>query len=87
MEKPRPAEAEDREENMIASRKTLLYSELIRHLSEEGIEFVDKTANGGGLYFFSETEAENLKQKDYPVFFAEKGTKGTNHRPAWYIKL
>lgn len=69
---------------MIASRTKLIYGELIRHFDEEGIEYVDKTANGGGLYFFNEMEAENLKQKDYPVFFAENGT---GHRPAWYIKL
>ena len=55
--------------------------------SESVQEHVDKTVNGGSLYFFSETEAENLKKKDYPVFFAEKGTKGTDHRPAWYIRF
>ena len=72
---------------MIAPRTKLLYGELIRHFDEEGIEYVDKTVNGGSLYFFSETEAENLKKKEYPVFFAEKGTKGTDHRPAWYIRF
>lgn len=72
---------------MIASRTKLLYRELIRHFDEEEIEYVDKTVNGGSLYFFSESEAEHLKKKDYPVFYAKNGTKGTDHRPAWYIKL
>lgn len=89
-EKPQPVRTEKKEEEengMIASRTKLLYKELIRHFDEEEIEYVDKTANGGSLYFFSETEANNLKKKNYPVFFAEKGTKGTGHRPAWYIKI
>lgn len=89
-EKPRPKRAEAKEEtedSMIAASTKLIYKELIRHFGEEGIEYVDKTASGGSLYFFSDTEAENLKSKDYHVFYAEKGTKGTEHRPAWYIKL
>ena len=88
-EKPQPVRTEEVEKRnrMIAQRTKLLYRELVRHFDEEGIEYIDKTVNGGSLYFFSETEAENLKKKDYPVFYAEKGTKGTNHRPAWYIKL
>lgn len=72
---------------MIAPRMKLLYRELVRHFDEEGIEYVDKTVSGGSLYFFSETEAENLKKKDYPVLYAASGSKATNHRPAWYIKL
>lgn len=88
-EKPQPVRSEEAKKgnSMIAPRTKLLYRELIRHFDEEGIEYIDKTVNGGSLYFFSETEAESLKKKDYPVFFAEKGTKGTDHRPAWYIKL
>lgn len=72
---------------MIAPMTKLLYRELIRHFDEEGIDYVDKTVSGGSLYFFSDTEAESLKKKGYPVMFAEKGTKGTDHRPAWYIKI
>ena len=72
---------------MIAPMTKLLYRELIRHFDEEGIDYVDKTVSGGSLYFFSDTEAENLKKKGYPVMFAEKGTKGTDHRPAWYVKI
>ena len=88
-EKPQPVRSEEAKKgnSMIAPRTKLLYRELIRHFDEERIEYIDKTVNGGSLYFFSETEAESLKKKDYPVFFAEKGTKGTDHRPAWYIKL
>ena len=72
---------------MIAPMTILLCRDLIRHFDEEGIDYVDKTASGGSIYFFSDTEAENLKKKGYPVMFAEKGTKGTDHRPAWYVKI
>lgn len=88
-EKPQPVRTEEVEKrnSMIAPMTKLLYRELIRHFDEEGIDYVDKTVSGGSLYFFSDTEAENLKKKGYPVMFAEKGTKGTDHRPAWYIKI
>ena len=88
-EKPQPVRTEEVEKrnSMIAPRTKLLYRELIRHFDEEGVEYVDKTVNGGSLYFFSDTEAENLKKKGYPVMFAENGTKGTGHRPAWYIRF
>lgn len=72
---------------MIAPMTKLIFRELIRHFDEEGIEYVDKTVNGGGLYFFSGREADSLKEKGYPVCYAEKGSKGTAHRPAWYIKF
>lgn len=72
---------------MIAPMTKVLCRELIRHFDEEGIEYVDKTASGGGLYFFSEAEASSLKEKGYHVGYAENGTKGTGHRPAWYIKF
>ena len=78
---------ESKEEAMIAPMTKVLCRELIRHFDEEGIEYVDKTASGGGLYFFSEAEAGSLKEKGYPVGYAENGTKGTGHRPAWYIKF
>lgn len=72
---------------MIAPMTKLIYRELIRHFDEENIEYVDKTTTGGSLYFFSDVEADNLKSKGYPVLFADKGTKGTGRRPAWYIKI
>lgn len=78
---------ESKEETVIAPMTKVLCRELIRHFDEEGIEYVDKTASGGGLYFFSEAEAGSLKEKGYPVGYAENGTKGTGHRPAWYIKF
>lgn len=78
---------ESKEETTIAPMTKVLCRELIRHFDEEGIEYVDKTASGGGLYFFSEAEAGSLKEKGYHVGYAENGTKGTGHRPAWYIKF
>ena len=38
---------------MIAPMREVLFRELIRHFNEEGLEYVDKTAKRGGLYFFS----------------------------------
>ena len=65
---------------MIAPMREVLFRELIRHFNEEGLEYVDKTAKRGGLYFFNEAEAASLKEKGYPVGYTENGTKGTNHR-------
>lgn len=78
---------ESKEETMIAPMTKVLCRELIRHFDEEGIEYVNKTTSGGELYFFSEAEAGSLKEKGYPVGYAKNGTKGTGHRPAWYIKF
>ena len=65
----------------------LSYEEALEYLNSCGVEYVNKTMAGGGLYFFGESEATALKDKGFPVRFAEKGTKGTGYRPAWYIKL
>lgn len=64
-----------------------LCEKLIQHFDEEGMEYIDKTANGGALYFFSEAEADSLKEKGYSVEYAEKGTRGTGRRPAWYVRF
>lgn len=72
---------------LIAPTANVLYEELIRRFDAAGLEYVDKTSAGGSLYFFSETEAGNLKDKGYPVYYAEQGTKGTGHRPAWYVRF
>lgn len=79
-------EKEETEENISDSNTIGIYSELIRYFDENGVEYIDKTTSGGSLYFFDKAEAENLKNKKYRIFFAPNGTKGTDHRPAWYIK-
>lgn len=71
--------------DMIENKSKLIYDAIIQHLKDEGIAFVDKTEKGGGLYFFSEQAAEELKAKGYAVRFTEKGTKGTAHKSAWYL--
>lgn len=75
------------EKPMIEPKPKLLHDAVIRHFDEEGIEYVDKTSAGGSLYFFAEAAANDLTAKGYQVHFAENGTKGTGHRPAWYIRF
>ena len=55
-------------------------------LRDQAQEFVDKTSSGGALYFFSEAVAQELKERGYPVYYASNGTKGTEHRAAWFVK-
>lgn len=75
------------EKPMIEPKPKLLHDAVIRHFDEEKIEYVDKTSAGGGLYFFAEAVANDLTAKGFQVHFAENGTKGTGHRPAWYIRF
>lgn len=75
------------EKPMIEPKPKLLHDAMIHHFDEEGIEYVDKTSAGGSLYFFAEAVANDLTTKGYQVHFAENGTKGTGHRPAWYIRF
>lgn len=75
------------EKLMIEPKPKLIRDAVIRHFDEEGIEYVDKTSVGGSLYFFAEAIANDLAAKGYQVHFAENGTKGTGHRPAWYIRF
>ena len=70
---------------MIDSREKLMHDAIVRHFTDESIEYIDKTEKGGSLYFFDEQAAKDLQSKGYSVRFAEKGTKGTEHRAAWYI--
>lgn len=71
--------------DMIESKAKLMYDAIVRHFTDDGIEYIDKTEKGGSLYFFDERVAEELQTKGYSVRFTEKGTKGTEHRAAWYI--
>ena len=95
--KPPPAEPSDDDEQLVAeakeetamidSREKLMHDAIVNHFADEGIEYIDKTEKGGGLYFFDEQAAKELQNKGYAVRFAENGTKGTNHRAAWYINI
>ena len=64
----------------------VLYNTVIQRLSDEGAEYIDKTPQGGGLYFFDENIAKELKSKGFEPYFAKSGTKGTGYRPAWYVR-
>ena len=63
------------------------YEELVNYFSSKNLETVNKTSLGGSLYFFSKSEAHLLKKNGFRVLYADRGTKGTGKRPAWYIKL
>lgn len=58
----------------------------LKLLCTNNAEYIDKTAKGGALYFFDKTIADELEQSGFTVFYTSKGTKGTNGRPAWYVK-
>lgn len=72
---------------MIIERAQLIRKMLLDHLLENGYEFVDRSGEGGGFYFFDEALAEELKAKGYRVKFAQEGARSTGNRPAWYIAL
>lgn len=75
--------------SMPAPRASVVESPLataLRILQEHNEEYVDKTSSGGALYFYSDSIAEELKGSGLAVSFAPNGTKGTGHRPAWFVK-
>lgn len=74
------------EKKMIARSDKLVHDAIVKHLMDEGAEYIDMTHKGGGLYFFSEAIAEELKGKGYHIGYAEKGSRSTSGRPAWYVK-
>lgn len=62
------------------------YNAAMLLLRDQSQEFVDKTSSGGALYFFSKTVVQELKKRGYSVYYAPNGTKGTEHRAAWFVK-
>ena len=79
-------QTEKEEQKMIASSDKLVHDAIVKHLMDEGVEYIDMTHKGGGLYFFSERVAEELKGKGYNIGYAEKGSRSTSGRPAWYLR-
>ena len=79
-------QCEKEEQKMIASSDKLEHDAIVKHLMDEGVEYIDMTHKGGGLYFFSESVAEDLKAKGYNIGFAEKGSRSTSGRAAWYLR-
>lgn len=71
---------------MIVENRQLIHDMLISHFTEEGLVYIDKMNSNGGLYFFDDATALELKKKGYKVFYAPNGTRSTERKPAWYIK-
>lgn len=61
--------------------------EMVELFRDRGLEYVDKTAQGGGFYFFNEPIVEELKIQKCRVSYAPNGTKSTGGRAAWFIKF
>ena len=73
-------------DQMIPKSNKLVHDAIVKHLMDEGAEYIDMTHKGGGLYFFSQSVAEELKAKGYNIGYAEKGSRSTSDRPAWYLR-
>lgn len=71
---------------MIPRNDKLVHDAIVKHLMDEGAEYIDMTHKGGGLYFFSEAIAEDLKSKGYNIEYAKNGSRSTSGRPAWYLR-
>ena len=63
------------------------HAEMLELFRDRGLEYVDKTAQGGGFYFFNKPMAEELKIQKCHVSYAPNGTKSTEGRPAWFVKF
>lgn len=72
----------DSKEAVLLSRAAFL--SLLR---AKDAEYIDKTAKGGALYFFNEAIAKEASSLGFRVMYAQNGTKGTGHRPAWYVRF
>lgn len=57
------------------------------YLKNNNVEYIDKTLSGGGLYFFDEHVADELKAMGYNVRYAQNGTRSTVGKAAYYIKF
>ena len=75
------------EADMLKNKKDVLADSVVQYLREKHLEYIDKTYNGGSIYFFDEGAAAELKEAGYSIQFATNGTRSTNKRPAWYLKL
>ena len=73
-------------DQMIPKSDKLVHDAIVKHLMDEGAEYIDMTHKGGGLYFFSQSVAEELKAKGYNIDYAQKGSRSTSGRPAWYLR-
>lgn len=91
VEKIRPEHGQKRKAKegvkVIPSSDKLVHDAIVRHLMDEGAEYIDMTHKGGGLYFFSESIADELKRKGYNIGYAENGSRSTSGRPAWYLRV
>lgn len=77
-------ELQPRKDN-VKPAQSVLYDSVIKYLSDNGLDYIDKTSSGGSLYFFNEQAAMQFKEKGYAVRYAPAGTKSTSGKAAWYI--
>ena len=59
----------------------------VRYLQENEIEYIDKTDKGGCLYFRSKSAYNHLKKEGFQVHYLKKGTRATEHKSTYYLKL
>jgi len=71
----------------VKSAGEALYEKALERLKAANVEYVDRISVGGGLYFFDEAIANELKQAGYPVQYAAQGSRSTSNRPAWYLRV
>lgn len=78
-----------RRRNIRQNEVSDVFSELdmtISYLKIHKLEYVDKTAAGGCLYFFDQKAAAELTDMGVKLQYAHNGTTSTGNRPGWYIK-
>lgn len=51
----------------------------------EECQYIDKTPQGGCLYFFDQNVVDVIRAMGLKVSYAAQGTCSTKHRPAWFV--
>lgn len=67
------------------SVKTDLLSTVRVYLDKMNLEYIDKTPQGGSLYFFDQNVVDVIRAMGLKVSYAAQGTRSTKHRPAWFV--
>lgn len=63
-----------------------IYRIILLYLQQRNIPFVDMCPSGGSLYIMDKAVVDDLSAVGVNLRFASKGTRSTNHTPAWYYK-
>lgn len=67
------------------AKVSLTHDDAIALLKSAGVEYVDKSGRGGGLYVFDESTAIRMHKMGYKVRYTINGNRSTGYRPAWYM--